>query len=154
MPSEHESALTAFIKSKGFKMTAQRKEIVEHIVKHCAHVCPDELFLQLRAIYPRIGRATVYRTLKLLREANIAQQVDFGDGRMRIEPTLNKPHHDHLICTGCGSSIEFLEPRIEKMQDHIAESNDFLPHHHRLEIYGLCKVCRNATRKDETHAAE
>jgi Fur family ferric uptake transcriptional regulator len=95
-----------------------------------------------------LGRATVYRTLKLLTGANIASSVSFGTGANKFECTLDHSHHDHLICTQCGAVIEFYNPVIEKMQEKVAKKHGFVFEKHRLDIFGLCKKCRK-TRKGE-----
>ena len=67
--------------------------------------CVDDLLERSRQLNPKIGYATVYRTLKLLVEAGLAHQRDFGEGQSRFE--VDSDHHDHLICTKCGLVLEF-----------------------------------------------
>jgi Fur family ferric uptake transcriptional regulator len=138
---DEREVLANFLKEHRLKMTAQRKQILEYFLARGKHLSPDELFQALRWKYPRIGRATVYRTLRLLTQADLAQAVEFGDGARRFENKLNSPHHDHLICTSCGRSIEFLNPDLERLQNKIAAGFGFHPLRHRLEVFGLCRDC-------------
>jgi len=132
---------TSFIKEQGLRTTDQRKEIIKYFFRKEGHVSPDELYIELRNIYPKIGRATVYRTLKLLKEAGLTEQVEFADGSRKFERVHNKPHHDHMICLGCGASIEFCNPKIEELQEEMTKKEGFEARKHRLEIFGYCRKC-------------
>lgn len=132
-----------YLKKKGLKFTKPREEILNFFVKREKHLTPEEMFTALRkqTLPVRMGRATVYRTLKLLSECELAEKVDFGDGLNRFEHKFAHPHHDHLICLGCGKSFEFSNKEIEKLQKKMAKEKNFLTQSHRLEIYGYCSKC-------------
>ena len=89
-----------------------------------------------------IGAATVYRTMKILSEADLASARHFDDGQTRYEPALDRHHHDHLICTSCHRIVEFENERIEALQDEVAAQHGFEVTRHKLELYGLCRDCR------------
>jgi Fur family ferric uptake transcriptional regulator len=88
----------------------------------------------------------VYRTLKLLADAGLAEARRFEDGFTRYEYTVAIGHHDHLICTKCGTIIEFENARIEKLQQDVARKNRFQVKNHKLELYGLCAACQGKRR--------
>jgi Fur family ferric uptake transcriptional regulator len=79
--------------------------------------------------------------MKLLSEAGLAREVDLSDGMTRYEHLNNPAHHDHMICTECGRSLEFLNAEIERLQDEASEKLGFQVTDHRLQIYGLCADC-------------
>ena len=91
---------------------------------------------------PRIGYATVYRTLKLLKECGLAYERHFGDGVSRYEVAWDDEHHDHLICIDCGKIVEFEDEGIEKLQHDVAAKHGFTLVRHRLELYGMCPDCQ------------
>ncbi len=91
------------------------------------------------------GTATVYRTLELLSRAGLVQEHDFGEGFKRYEPLAAQSHHEHLICVECGKVVEFSSERLERMKSLIADEYGFRYHHHRLEIYGVCRECEQRT---------
>ncbi len=91
---------------------------------------------------PKIGLATVYRTLALLTESGLAAELDFGDGQKRYEHNYHHAHHDHMICTQCGKIIEFQHPLIEKLQEDVAREHGFEMTTHKLDMFGICKECR------------
>ena len=130
-----------FLRKKGLKNTSQRMTILETFLKSKSHYSTEDLYLKLRKDHPRIGYATVHRTLKLFAESGIAVELNFGDGQTRFEPLDAQEHHDHLVCTRCGSIIEFEEPRIERLQEEIATKYNFKIKSHRHELYGLCSAC-------------
>jgi Fur family ferric uptake transcriptional regulator len=86
--------------------------------------------------------ATVYRTMKLLSESGLAHARNFGDGQTRYEAAVGKHHHDHLICTRCGTIVEFENDRIETMQEAVARKHGFKVTSHKMELYGLCRNCQ------------
>jgi Fur family ferric uptake transcriptional regulator len=131
-----------FITTKGLKTTRQRDAILDAFLSSDRHISIEELYLKLRAKNPRIGYATVYRTLKLFAESGIAREIQFGDGQTRYEHVAEGEHHDHLVCTRCGTIIEFENETIEKLQDDVAGSYGFLIETHKLELYGICEKCR------------
>ncbi len=120
--------------------TQQRELIVDYFLKSREHVSIDDLLARVRKRNAKVGYATVYRTLKLLVEAGLAIQRQFGDGQSRFE--LAGDHHDHLICTKCGEIIEFESVEIEALQDRVADRFGFELERHRLELYGRCGDCR------------
>ncbi len=134
--------LAAYMSKRGLRSTDQRHVIVETFFTVANHVSIEELLAEVRAKDPRVGYATVYRTLKLLTECGVAYERHFGDGLARYELADDASHHDHLICVDCGKIIEFEEPRIESLQDAIAQRYGFLLKSHRHEMYGLCADCQ------------
>jgi Fur family ferric uptake transcriptional regulator len=94
-----------------------------------------------------VGRTTVYRTLKLLREAGLASELQVG-GETRFERDYKREHHDHLICEECGEIIEFSSPEIERLQEEIARKLGFVIKGHRHQIYGLCQRPSCASRPE------
>jgi Fur family ferric uptake transcriptional regulator len=126
-----------YLQANSLNTTQQRETIVDEFLKCSDHVSTDDLLEQARTKNKKIGYATVYRTLKLLVEAGLAQTRDFGDGQTRYE-TVSE-HHDHLICSKCGLVLEFEDDDIEELQEKVAQRlGGFKIVHHRLELYGLC----------------
>jgi len=131
----------------GMRATEQRRLIIDTFMAAQPHVSIDELLAQVRQKDPRIGYATVYRTLKMLAECGIAHERHFDDGFARYELAGAASHHDHLICTSCGKIVEFEEPQIEDLQLAVADRYGFVVTHHRHELYGLCGTCHANAEK-------
>lgn len=143
--------LHAHMSKKGLRSTDQRRLIVETFFRAPNHVSIEELLSKVRSQDPKIGYATVYRTLKLLTECGVAFERRFGDGLTRYELADDESHHDHLICLECGDIVEFEEPRIETLQEEIAARYGFELRNHKHEMYGVCAKCQS---KNETKRAK
>ena len=143
-----------YIQDRKLNTTAQREAIVEQFLRTRDHVSIDELLTKVRKRHPRVGYATVYRTLKLLVDSGLAVERQFGDGQARYEVVGD--HHDHLICVKCGLILEFEDDEIERLQERIATRlGGFTVLRHRHELYGMCPkamgeaggACPNEARK-------
>jgi Fur family ferric uptake transcriptional regulator len=127
---------------RGLRSTDQRRLIVETFFLAPNHISIEELLAQVRQQDPRVGYATVYRTLKLLTECGVAFERKFGDGLTRYELADEASHHDHLICVECAKIIEFEEPKIEALEEAIAARYGFSLKSHKHEMYGTCAECQ------------
>ncbi len=131
------------LRGQRLKSTAQRDTIAKVFFATTRHISVEELYNEVKRRNPRIGYATVYRTMKLLTECGLAAERHFRDGEARYE-SAQKKHHDHLICESCGKIVEFEEERIEALQEEIAKRLGFRFTGHKMELYGLCRDCLKA----------
>ena len=131
-----------YLAAKKLKQTAHRKIILETFLADEGHRSVEDIYRKVRSEDSRIGYTTVYRTMKLLIQAGLAREIDLADGLTRYEHLYNHTHHDHLVCTACGTSIEFLNAEIEKIQNAASARLGFKVLDHKLQIYGLCALCR------------
>jgi len=135
--------LESYMLKKKLRSTSQRRIIVDTFFGGHAHMTIEDLLSEVREVDRGIGYATVYRTLKLLAECGVASEHRFGDGLSRYElADGDDDHHDHLICTSCGTITEFEEPKIEKLQDAAAARHGFRVTSHKHELYGVCATCQ------------
>lgn len=130
------------LREKGLRNTRQREIILDAFLSADRHITAEELFTTIKTRNPEIGYATVHRNLGLFHECGLADEIKIGKEKTRYEQRLGYGHHDHLICLTCGRFIEVNDEKIERLQDKLAEANDFLPLRHKLEIYGTCRRCR------------
>ena len=124
--------------------TQQRLAVAETVFFADEHLSADEVSRRVTRRGVAVGTATIYRTLDLLVHAGLAREHDFGEGFKRYEPLAPGEVHEHCICSSCGRVTEFSNDRLERMIALLAEEVEFRPHHHRLEIYGLCRGCQQA----------
>ncbi len=134
--------LASFMAAQGKKNTRQREVIVDVFLAAHGHHTITELLEMAKERDPRVGYATVYRTMKMLTEARVALERHFGADQTRYELLELGEHHDHLICTSCHCIIEYEDPIIEERQLEIAARYGFEIRSHRHEIYGTCKECQ------------
>ena len=131
-----------FLRKRNLKLTSQREAILQGAEQIKKHFSAEELFDRLRAEDQGISKATVYRTLSLLVEAELLEEHDFERGHKVYEYSVREPHHDHLICMECGYVLEFENEEIERLQDKVARSFGFSLVRHKLELYGMCPKAR------------
>lgn len=142
MKSDPQTAFRQALEKKGLKFTRQRALILDYLLKTKKHVTPEEIYMDLNKKDRTLGRATVFRTLHLLKEAEFADNISLPDGRKAYEHKFARPHHDHMICVECRSVIEFSNSTIERIQDAISKKYHFSPLWHRHEIFGRCARCQ------------
>lgn len=141
MMREAEDIFHAHLRKVGLKHTAQRDTILRTFVETRDHLSTDELFRLVKKKDAGIGFTTVYRTLKLLTECGLASEVAFHDGVMRYEHQFYRRSHHHMVCTNCGSSVEFFSPEIEKVETEVGRKHHYRTTRHSFQIFGLCENC-------------
>ena len=120
--------------SKNIRMTSQRQIIIQVIEESDDHPDVDQLYLRSVELDNTISIATVYRTVKLLEEANFIERLEFGDGRSRYEEAGE--HHEHLVDIETGEVHEFYNEELETLKSEIAREMGYDLIDHRLELYG------------------
>ena len=131
MPASAERA----IQKTGYRLTGPRRNVVDALER--AQPCSIE---DLCAALPDVGRATVFRTVKLLQELDVVCRVPMEDGTVRYQ-IGEGGHHHHLVCRGCGSVTEFADAALDRRIDGQAQSAGFALEGHSVELYGVCAAC-------------
>jgi len=134
--------LNEYMNKHGLRSTEQRRLVTEMFFTSSDHLSIEDLLEQVRLEEPKIGYATVYRTLKLLKDCGLAFERHFGDGVSRYEVAWADEHHDHMICLECEKIVEFEDEAIEDLQHKVAARLGFKLVRHKLELYGLCTDCQ------------
>jgi len=144
---EAQSIFRDHLKRVGLKQTGQRDTILRTFLDTRDHLSTDELYRLVKRKDEGIGFTTVYRTLKLLAECGLASEVAFNDGIARYEHQYNRRNHHHMVCTECGSSVEFFSPEIERIEGEIGRKNRYLTTRHTFQIYGICEPCQKKRKR-------
>jgi Fur family transcriptional regulator, ferric uptake regulator len=134
------------LRPAGGKRSSKRDRILNLFLRQKGHLSADDLCDLVHKEDPRIGRATVYRTLQWMVNAGIARKVDFGEGRSRFEPSYRHPRHFHLVCNVCHRSSEFLSSDVEALVEEIAAARNFDAAQTVIQVLGTCEECRTGTR--------
>jgi Fur family transcriptional regulator, ferric uptake regulator len=132
------------LKEKGYKLTPQRRSIVDSIIDNEGkHLTAEEIYDHVKVDCPEIGLATVYRTIILLEELGIVSKLDLGDGCSRYELVHDEESHQHhhLVCSNCGKVIEVEGDLLEVIERNIEEKYKFVIHNHSLKFFGKCSEC-------------
>src|SRR5271169_3209069 len=147
MMREAEEIFHRHLKRVGSKHTGQRDTILRTFLDTRDHLSTDELYRLVKKKDDRIGFTTVYRTLKLLAECGLASEVAFNDGVTRYEHQNNRRNHHHMVCTECGSSVEFFASDIERIEREIGRKHKYLTTRHTFQIYGVCENCGKKSKR-------
>ena len=135
--TQTESNILAALEEHGSRMTWPRRELASMLAQKTDAFSAEEIVAGL----PSLGRATIYRTLRLLVEVGILCKTAMPDGSPRYSLD-DAHHHHHLVCVTCGRIDEFRHPSVERMlramKDHVG--SELVGH--RLELYHRCSACR------------
>jgi Fur family ferric uptake transcriptional regulator len=146
--SDIERSLTDFkeaLARRGYRLTAARRAVLTALVLAGGHVSADKLVELVHDGGSAIGRMTVYRTLDLLTGLGLVRPVYQGSGAAHYI-LLVEGHHHHLVCTGCNRVIEFESCILPDIERRLDQNSEFEVQGHLLEIYGLCRDCREVAQ--------
>jgi Fur family transcriptional regulator, ferric uptake regulator len=131
------------LETKGVRLTAQRRALIETIQQADAHLDAATLLERARQRDPNIDRATVYRTLELLKRLGLIDELDLMhlNGEKHYYEVKTQKDHLHLACFRCGEIEEFDSPTFQRLKREIAAQNGFAVQVMRLEVGGLCRRC-------------
>lgn len=135
------------LREKGLKVTEQRLAVLTVLSQRTdSHLTAEEIYDLVRVSSPKIGLATVYRTIQVLLELNIIDRIYLDDGCVRYElghvyESVDSHHHHHLICTRCGRVMSFQGDLLEEFEQKMEEQTGFQIHDHDVKLYGYCADC-------------
>ncbi len=129
------------LKEAGLKSTLPRLRILSILESsQVRHLSAEDVYKVLLTDDESFGLATVYRVLTQFEDAGLVIRHNF-EGEPALFELNNEDHHDHMVCVECGSVTEFVELKIEELQEKVASKHDFTIQDHALTLYGVCKRC-------------
>lgn len=130
-------AIERLLSRRGYRLTSPRRQLLDVMAGLDDHFAAEAVV----AAAPHVGRATVFRTLRLLQDLGVVCQVVLDDGALayRLAP---EEHHHHLLCVQCGAVEDFASPALEAVLAEVEASTGYRVQAHRLEVYGHCPRCR------------
>ena len=120
-------------------LTPQRSVVLQVIRESENHLTASEIFEAARRRRPTISYATVYNSLRYLKEAGLAQEISFGNGASRYDSRMER--HDHAICTSCGKLVDIDLKLTDDLMKAAARRSRFKPESLHLTLRGLCPDC-------------
>ena len=139
-----ERKVVAALKQYGYKLTPQRQAVIQVIASSQGHLTPATTYKKVRQDHPNIGLVTVYRTLEILAELELICELHTG-GICRSYTISTPQHHHHLICSNCGTVIDFTSHDLSELEQSVSKKSGFRIDGHLLEFVGLCKICQKTT---------
>ncbi len=135
--------LEQHLKSSGkLRATSERFAVLDAVLQSQGHFDADDLYYRMITNGTKVSKAKVYNTLELLKECGLVSKYRFAEKTSRYEKAFGKPHHHHMICLQCGDIIEFVNDRLERIQEDVCNEKSFTPQSITLQIFGTCAKCR------------
>ena len=136
-----ERKVVATLRQHGYKLTPQRRVVIEAIASSRDHLTPTAVYEKVHQHHPDIGLVTIYRTLEILAELKLICELHAG-GSCRSYTVSAPRHHHHLICSNCGAVIDFTGCDLGEVQQNLSKETGFRIDAHLLEFIGLCQACQ------------
>lgn len=125
---------------KAAGLTRQRRVVLQVVRASADHLTANEVFEGSRKLMPTISFATVYNSLRYLKDFGLISEITFGSGASRFDRETER--HDHAVCTGCGKLVDFALPGIAELTESAARCSKFTPQSIHLTLVGICPACR------------
>lgn len=135
----------ATLKESGIRITPQRHAILEHLIQAMSHPTADDIYKALEGKFPNMSVATVYNNLRVFKEVGLVKELTYGDASSRFDFVTTD--HYHIICDSCGKIVDFHYPGLDEVETLAEHVTGFEVGRHRMEIYGVCPECKEATIK-------
>jgi Fur family zinc uptake transcriptional regulator len=132
------------MKEMGCKLTPQRRMLIE-VLLHGADTewTADQIYQQIKAVYPDVGLDTVYRNLRLLVKLGLVHEVKLPGQLSHY--SINRDEHQHgLVCLECGKEIPLKQCPIKELETVARQEYGFVISSHRIELFGYCSDCHDA----------
>jgi len=136
-----------------YRMTSQRRLLLNLVRQQPGHFDADELFRRARESQPRISLSTVYRVLQLFRELGLVEEYNFGENHLHYEAKPAAEHH-HMVCLGCGAITEFQSPLVSRLRQQVAAEEGFEVTSVDIRLGGYCARCREKGIGGKAHVAK
>ncbi len=148
--------IKASLKERGVRLTRQRRLLLDLIDKSGQHLDAERLFQMAKEKDPKLNRVTVYRTLKMLKNGGLVDELDlmhYG-GDQHYYETRMKQEHAHIICLRCGKVEEFFGEPLQKLRKQVESHFGFQIVLARTEIGGYCPHCQTLRAREFEEARE
>jgi Fur family peroxide stress response transcriptional regulator len=139
-----DASIIQALRGKGYKATPQRIAICRFALSSREHPSVQRIFAEVKEIHSTVSLATVYKTLRILTELGLIQELDFSKGQARFDSYVEP--HVNLVCLRCGNIRDMEDPAAREMVARIAATAEFTRTGQRLDVYGICKTCRSRTK--------
>lgn len=146
----------ASLRKQGVRLTRQRQVLLELIEQSGAHLDAEHLFRLAQQRDPKINRVTVYRTLRMLKDSGLVDELDLmhWEGEAHYYETRMKQEHAHVVCLRCGKVEEFYGEPLRKLRRQIESHFGFQILVARTEVGGYCSHCRALRARELEQASE
>lgn len=128
------------LKESGYRFTGKRKEVIDLFIEYREkYLTAKDVYEHIKKLHPSISYDTIYRTLTLLKQERVIEELEYGQDACRFRLSCGQGHHHHLVCLSCGSVKVLHDCPMKRIN---VDQDDFTVVDHRFEIFGFCSACR------------
>lgn len=128
-------------KAKKLKLTPQRIAVYNYLKSTTSHPSAETIYKALQEDFPTMSLATVYKTLKVLVEVNLVQEINVGEGNFRYDGCTIS--HPHIQCIECSRVDDFIgNIDFSNLNESVADKTDYQILSNKVYFYGLCPECQ------------
>ncbi len=135
-----DSNFTQVFKEKKLKLTPQRIAVYKYLKSTCEHPSAETIYKALHEDYPTMSLATVYKTLKVLVDVNLIQEINVGEGNFRYDGKPNA--HPHISCILCSKVDDIESIKFDALNDSVKDYTDYSVLSNQIYFYGICPRCK------------
>jgi Fur family transcriptional regulator, peroxide stress response regulator len=138
-PENLEILIIKTIRNSGYRATPQRIAISKYILLNREHPTAQKAYLEIKKMHPTVSLATIYTTIKILKETGLVLEMNMPHGQTRFDPNTNP--HAHLICMQCGDIRDWMDPLMPKLIAKVSADANFTITGSSLDLNGICENC-------------
>ncbi len=139
-PEKRFKTIIQKLRDHGHKITPQRLAIVGILAKSEGHPSVENIYDQIKGVFPTMSLATVYRNIVLIKSLGEVLELGFPDGSNRYDGNQPTPH-PHVICIKCKKIVDPDLDSLDEMKKEVASETNFKILNHRLDFFGICSDC-------------
>jgi Fur family peroxide stress response transcriptional regulator len=136
-----DASIIDILRKNGYKATPQRIAICRFALQSRDHPTAQRIYVEVKKVHPTVSLATVYKTLQILAQHNLIQELDLPESQARFDSYVEP--HVNLVCVRCGNIQDFDDDAAQELVERVAAKAEFTRTGQRLDVYGMCKTCRN-----------
>ncbi|MGC9514750.1 Fur family transcriptional regulator [Methanocrinis sp.] len=139
MAEDLDSSIIKTLRNSGYRATPQRIAISRYILGNHEHPTAQKAYLEVKKTHPTVSLATIYNTIKILKETGLILELNLDQGETRFDP-VTEPHA-HLLCLRCGGISDWMDPIMPKLIDKVSADANFTVTGSIFELKGICEGC-------------
>jgi Fur family peroxide stress response transcriptional regulator len=139
-----DASIIETLRKKGYKATTQRIAICRFALRSRDHPNAQRIYDEVKKVHPTVSLATVYKTLRILTEQGLIQELALPESQARFDSYVDP--HINLVCLQCGRIQDFNDSAVQEMVERVTVKAEFTRTGQRIDVYGMCKICRGRTK--------
>lgn len=141
-PDTRYDQLVAKLRERRYRLTPQRLAVLKVLAAGEGHPSVEQIYERVKENFPTTSRATIYKTVTLLKEMGEVLELEFGSDGSRYDGNMPYPH-PHLICLQCGDICDLEVASVSQLPQEVSRRTGYRMASHRLDFFGICPQCQD-----------